>query len=93
MTETLEPRVEFLEAARSVDNARVHELENWRRRDEPRIEALATAAIAAEARKAVEHEFRARAWSRWQKTGAGLAGAIVAAGGLLDILRALGGIG
>ena len=90
VTDDLEKRVTFLEAAREVDTHRVHELEAWRRRDEPHTLALVNdATVADQVRKAL-NEHSTRSWSRWQKVAVVVGALTTFAGGVASLLSNLG---
>jgi hypothetical protein len=89
VADELEQRVSLLEAARTVDDARLNEIESWRRRDEPRTLALVNdATVADQVRKALR-ERSTRSWSLWQKAGATLLGGIAFAGSTVSLLQAI----
>ena len=80
----------LLEAGHIVNDARLNELENWRRRDEPRIARLSSAAEIADAVRTALAERGARTWKRWHVVTACLVGLVTVAGGVASFLNAVG---
>jgi hypothetical protein len=90
VTDELEQRVRLLELAQTVYDGRLNEFEAWRRRDEPRIAALALGAeVAAEVRKALD-ERSSHTWTLWQKIAAAVVGLPTFAGSVVALLQGLG---
>jgi hypothetical protein len=87
VADDLDERVRKLETRRAADDLRLQVLEQWRRRDEPRVAELATAAqVAAEVRKALTDRGR-HEWTLWQKAAAAVSGIVVLAGEVASLMH------
>jgi hypothetical protein len=89
----LEERLRLVEVSQVVTDARVHELENWRRRDEPRVNKLDRDATVADQVRAALAEQSAHVWSLPAKIAAAITFLVTATGGVLAILQQLGWLG
>jgi hypothetical protein len=82
----LEQRVRLLEAGQIVHDARLNEIEAWRRRDEPRtLQLVQDATVADEVRKALKERTR-HEWSISQKIAAVVVALPTFAAGILALI-------
>ncbi len=90
MHDDVETRLRLVEAEQKVNSLRMDELEAWRRRDEPRIAELTTAAQVAREVRAALADARRVEWRLWQKAAAAAVGGVTLAGGVASFLKAIG---
>lgn len=80
----------LLEAGQIVNDLRLNELEGWRRKDEPRVARLSTAAEIADAVRDALADRGRRTWKRWHIVVAGIVTLVTVAGGVASFLNAIG---